>query len=226
MDIRKGEVKVNEDQVFENYYKLANKVAYKYKGIADIEDLKQVAYEALIMAYRNFDSSKGFEFSTYAYKIIWSKVFKYLAKDRPLPISNSHHELVFRIKRMETKYLDLEQLSVALSTDKKKVTVKRVKAALKDAKTDVIKLDKEMIDEDSGTILDTVTAEEVDSVLNLDIDNYLNNLNERELRVYGFRVQGYSQDEIADLLNVSQMTISRTLKKMQNKYNKYFNKKY
>jgi len=69
----------------ENFYmdniNIAYKLAWKYhsifKGNIDIDELKSIALFALTKSVKTFNKELGFNFSTYAYKIIQNEILMY-----------------------------------------------------------------------------------------------------------------------------------------------------
>ena len=58
---------------------LVYKIANKFRKLGEIEDLIQIGCIGLIKAARTFDYTKGFQFSTYAYKVIQSEFLQVMA---------------------------------------------------------------------------------------------------------------------------------------------------
>jgi RNA polymerase sporulation-specific sigma factor len=71
----------NEEMFNQNIniaYKIANK--YKINHPNEYEDIKQIALLGLWKAVLNFDKSRGFAFSTFAYRVIYNEINMYLRK--------------------------------------------------------------------------------------------------------------------------------------------------
>ena len=62
--------------------KLAEKVAHRYTGRAEFDDLRQVCCLALMKAAENFKEDRGAKFSTYAYRVMSNEVVNYLNSQR------------------------------------------------------------------------------------------------------------------------------------------------
>ena len=54
-------------------YKLAHKYARNHKS-NDLDDIIQLGFEGLMVAYNNFDPTKGRAFSSHAYQWIWAVI--------------------------------------------------------------------------------------------------------------------------------------------------------
>jgi RNA polymerase sporulation-specific sigma factor len=75
---------MTNEEMFNQNINLAYKVASKYliNYPSEYEDIKQIALLGLWKAVLNFDKSKGFAFSTFAYRIIFNEINMYIR--RPL----------------------------------------------------------------------------------------------------------------------------------------------
>ena len=72
----------DRDRVVLDHDRLACAVAQKFRWCGeDIEDLQQVAREALIVAAHRFDPRHGVRFSTYAYSVIWGRLMRHVRDD-------------------------------------------------------------------------------------------------------------------------------------------------
>lgn len=61
------------------------RIAKKYSGMAELEDLTQEGYIGLCRAVDNYEPAAGASFSTYAYKVIQSHLLRYIRKEKNLP---------------------------------------------------------------------------------------------------------------------------------------------
>ena len=62
--------------------RLACALAQKFRWCGeDIEDLQQVAREALVVAAHRFDPRHGVRFGTYAYSVIWGRLMRHIRDD-------------------------------------------------------------------------------------------------------------------------------------------------
>ena len=70
----------------------------------DREDLLQVGAMGLLKAIRNFDLSRGLQFSTYAYPCIIGEIRRYLQKQTPLKITSDLYSLGLALHRDMQEY--------------------------------------------------------------------------------------------------------------------------
>lgn len=81
------------DQYIEDNIKLIWEVVHRFKN-ADKDDLFQEASIYFIKAYQGFKASKGFEFSTYAFRYMYGGIQKYLRdKTNIVHIPRSFHDV-------------------------------------------------------------------------------------------------------------------------------------
>ena len=69
----------DSERVVLQYDRLACALAQKFRWCGeDLDDLIQVAREALIGASRRFEPRRGVRFMTYAYSVIWGRLMRYV----------------------------------------------------------------------------------------------------------------------------------------------------
>lgn len=87
--------------------KLAYKVAHTFNPVTmvDLEDIKQIALIGLWKAVENFDETKGFQFSTFAYRVIRNEVLQELKKFKRT--SSSLDEMELDLSYNESEFEDL-----------------------------------------------------------------------------------------------------------------------
>lgn len=183
-----------------------------FKHCKDQEDLFQVGCVGLIKAINNYDDSKGVQLSTFAYTYIQGEIKRYLRDSCneihvPRPVKEKAVE-VYRIKDDMALEMGreptLKELSKRLDMD-----VKTLSYVLM-AKWQVNSLDIPVFDTDGTEVMfvDTLLDLDADAAYNCTQES-LKVLTEKEKFVIICRLQGYSQTEIAKMLDVSQMSISR-----------------
>jgi RNA polymerase sigma factor (sigma-70 family) len=75
-------VRDDRDRVVLDHDRLACALAEKFRWCGEnIDDLQQVAREALIVAAHRFDPARGVRFSTYAYSAIWGRLMRHIRDD-------------------------------------------------------------------------------------------------------------------------------------------------
>lgn len=192
-----------------------NKYAYRVMGHPSIglEDLRQVGVIGLIKAYDRFDHSRGVRFSTYAVSMIEGEIKRYLRDNLDI-VKFTRQSKVDFYKILELDLLDEKPEQIA---QKLEISIKRVKDALRYYRCKTIdSLDREVYEDDGSPIfLTDRIGVEVDFDTNLELELFLNKLDEQTRKIVGLRLQEKTQQEIGQILGVSQVQISRILIKLQ-----------
>jgi RNA polymerase sigma-B factor len=212
------------DELVRRFLPLARKLARRYGGAREpFEDLLQVASLGLVKAVDRFDSSRGTAFSSFAVPTILGELKRYFrdlgwalhvprgAQEQAIKVEDARQLLSSRTGRAPTvpelaQYLELsvEDVLDALETGRAHHTAS---------------LDAPHDDGDGeiGTLADSFGV--VDSTLLLvdervTITAAARQLSQRERRVVLLRfVEDLTQTEIAELIGVSQMQVSRILRR-------------
>jgi RNA polymerase sigma-B factor len=221
---QKGQDRSARDELVERFLPLARKLARRYSGAREpFEDLLQVASLGLVKAVDRFDSSRGTAFSSFAVPTILGELKRYFrdlgwavhvprgAQERAVKVEEAQQTLSARTGHAPTvteiaEYLEfsIEEVLEALETSRAH------HATSLDAPYD----DGEG---ESGTVVDAVGQE--DPVLRLADDRLTvgvaaRQLSDREREVLALRfVHDLTQTQIAERIGVSQMQVSRILRR-------------
>ena len=184
---------------------------YRNRGVTT-DDLDQIALEALVRAVDRFEPERGLKFSTYAARTIEGSLRQYF-RDRTwdTTVSRSQRQLVTSIRAVSeslTQQLSRSptpaEIANQLGVDLADVTMALESAA--GYKTAPLTLDQEQGSSDVSEF-DAAEARAVLPAL-------LNTLSDAERRAVELRFfDGMSQDDIAAQLGVSQMQVSRLLRR-------------
>ncbi|NMA95691.1 MAG: RNA polymerase sporulation sigma factor SigF [Clostridiales bacterium] len=187
----------------------------------EYDDLLQIGTIGLIKAIQNYDKTFNVRFSTYAVPMIMGEIKRFIRDDGIIKISRSLKELA--MKAMYAK----EQLKNTLGreptiheiADELDSTPEEVIHALESGRP-VSSIYDVVYEDDSNPILmlDKISSKDdelsrvVDSVT---IDEVLSNLEEREKTIIIMRYfQDKTQGDIAKVLGISQVQVSRLEKKI------------
>lgn len=184
-----------------------------------LDDLMQVGYIGLIKAIDRFDPAKGNKFSTYAIPTITGEIRRYL-RDRGSIIRIPRHIQELRIAVEKTHQLLTQQLTRAPADEEVATelgidaeTVRKVRSL---SFYDLVSLDRELqeLEEQEvsslGTLFGQLDEELERSEDRAIIRRALEKLTPRQRAILHLLFyEDLSQAEIGELLNISQMQVSR-----------------
>lgn len=214
---------LNENQALA--YSLVNR--YKVSKKEEREDLNQVALIGLLKAIDNFDFNYQVNFSTYAVPIILGEIKKYFRDSSLLKVSRNLKDLYYQIEKEKNEYLKKYSKEITLDELEKKLNISRYDLVLAlESNITPLSIEKEYENEkDSGFSLESIISDsKEDNLLDLlTLNEALTTLNEKEKILINLRFyKEYSQKEVADKFNVSQVQISRMEKQIIEKLKRYF----
>ena len=192
---------------------------FKDRGY-EIEDLYQLGALGFIKSIYKFDLSLDYKLSTYAVPYILGEIKRFIRDDGPIKVSRSVRELLIKIKEVQKFYENKEgkELTLKEIADELKVEVEEVVYALTTSKP-LESINEEVYDEsDKTTLLDKITInvdEETKVVDKILLKDMLKTLSEKEKEVIILRYfKGQTQTQVAKILGVSQVQISRLEKRI------------
>ena len=195
----------------------------------NVDDLFQIGCVGLIKAIDNFDLSQNVQFSTYAVPMILGEIKRYLRDDGMVKVSRSLKQLAIKVK------MQGEMLSKKLGRDP---TIEELAESIGVEKEDVVMAIESnfsveylqgVIHEEEGSpicLIDKISqkgeAEEDKVVDNILLKEVLGKLDKRERQIIMLRYfEDKTQSEIGELLNISQVQVSRIEKKVLHKLKSY-----
>lgn len=205
-----------KERLIQGNFPLIKSVVKKYvgKGV-DYDDLYQIGFLGFLKAIRNFDESFEVKFTTYAVPMIAGEIKRFMRDDGDIKISRAIKTLSFKIKSYIDLYrkqnniepninelaehfnVDKEEIVYALDSSRPLLSLHAKIDEGNDNSASII--DKVIIDDDSDLILDKLTLKQA-----------IDDLGEREKKVILLRYfRGKTQSEVAELLSVSQVQVSR-----------------
>lgn len=193
----------------------------------DMEDLFQIGSIGLLKSIEKFDSSFNVKFSTYAVPMIVGEIKRFLRDDGMIKVSRSLKETAYRarlIKEQLIKELDREPTigEIAASLD---MGVEEVVEAM-ESNSEIESLNAVIYQGDGKAItlsdkIDQNPKEHSNIVDNIVLTEMIQDLLPVEKQIITLRYfEDRTQTEIANLLSISQVQVSRIekriLKKMRN----------
>lgn len=190
-----------------------------------VEDLIQVGGVGLIKAIRQYDSVVGKNFRSYATYLISGEIRHYLRdKIAMIRAPRSIYELAYRINKLmlELKDDNGEEPSESIIADALKTSVGKVKEVINvERRKNTISLDQIIMsgDDETMTLFDTIAYDnqyDFESFLE-DKSSIQSAIKKLDTELQKIVVMNYfgelSQSEIAKELGITQMQVSRRLKK-------------
>lgn len=193
---------------------LIKSIVKRYGNIhVEYEDLMQLGAMGLVKAINNFDSKYNVKFSTYAVPMIAGEIKRFIRDDGAIKVSRALKTLSLKLHQYIDDYVQnkgeepkIEHLAQFFGVDKQEIVY-----ALDSNKYPLSLYEK--FDEDgTGCIIDKLPAKgsSDDLIDNILLKKLLAELPEREKTIIKLRYyKDMTQSEIARLMGVSQVQISR-----------------
>lgn len=213
------------DELAIEFMPLARRIAWGYHTPRDREDLEQVAYVALLKAIDRFEPERGGSFTAYAAPTIAGEIKHYLRdhswdihvprtlQDRALAARRVSRELAAELGRAPR----IEELAARLGSDPMSVLDALTAADARDATSLHEEIDRD--DAHRRTFATAMTRGIEDQGFDRAIEraalrDALSRLSRQERQVLGLRfLCDLSQSEIGARIGVSQMQVSRLLRR-------------
>ena len=189
----------------------------------EIDDLYQIGSLGLIKAIKKFDTSFEVKLSTYAVPYILGEIKRFIRDDGPVKVSRSIKELAIKIREVQQEYMKkygkdikVEELAKILKVTKEDIAIALDSFRPVDSIYDVTYQG----DEEGLTIMDKISnnINETNKVVDkICLTQLIENLEAREKQLILLRYyKGKTQSEVAKILGVTQVQVSRIEKKILN----------
>ncbi len=207
---KQGERQALEALVEENTG-LVRSVAIRFTGRGvDFDDLCQIGHIGMLKAIRNFDTSKGFAFSTYAVPLIMGEIKRFLRDDGDIKIGRE-------LKRKSACVMAARERFI--NTNQREPTVSELAAACSLSEEDTVEAIaassatvslSEQIGEDS-TLEDIIGVDFTPEINEkLALSQAIDSLPFRQREIIRLRYfKGFTQAETGRILGLTQVTVSR-----------------
>lgn len=207
------------NEEIEKYSKLIYAVAHTFTWYPDKEDLFQAGYKGLIVAQSNYDPTKEVKFSTYAYPFIWGEMNKWIVEDKNIKVGRNYRKLKLQIEK--AKILLEQQLMRQPSLSELAYYLNISESELTEAMRMVSTVSLDSVISDEGkevTLYDTVPSKGMDMNTLTAFKEELSRLTPFEKSLIEARyLNDMSQQEVASILGMSQVQVSRQEKKIKEK---------
>lgn len=201
------------DMLIEDNLGLVWSIVERFKNRqADFDDLFQAGCLALMNVIKYFDVGSGNKFSTYAVPAIYRSIQRFLRDDAPVRVPRSIKDLSYRIIKEELQDKDPEYINDVLKVNDVDLVVQSLKylqegtvrsiyeAIYDDRKSDPIRVvDQIEKDVNSDRWFDYIALKQA-----------IKQLDNRERQIINLRYyKGMTQKQVAEILGVTQVTVSR-----------------
>ena len=207
---------MNNEQLNE-YTNYIYGIMKKFKNYKNKEDLFQAGRLGLLKAYNRYNPSMGAKFTTYAYLDVVGEMYKLVNEDKPIKVSLDIKKLSLKIEKANIllaqklyRYPTINELADYLDMDSGLIEY------CINANNPVSSLDDVISTEGKElTIYDTVSGNNLDLDTLISLKQELNNLSYEERHMLEMNLNNYTQDEIATILGINQVQVSRKLTKIK-----------
>lgn len=187
----------------------------------EVDDLYQIGCIGFIKAIQRFDTKYDVKISTYAVPYILGEIKRFLRDDGPIKISRSTKELAGKIREIQHRYLNDkgEEITIGEIAKQLKTTKEEVAMAL-ESMNPLTSINEEVYgEENNGESKINFIHNDVDEaekiVNHLAVREFIQDLEERERKIILLRYyQEKTQTEVAKMLGISQVQVSRMEKKI------------
>ena len=211
-----------KEQIVTSNLGLVWAVARRFLGRGhDLEDLYQIGCIGLMKCIDKFDLSYDVKFSTYAVPMISGEIKRFLRDDGIVKVSRTLKETAYKVKKMREEIVNrtgvepkLEEISSMLDIDMEEIV------ASLEANVEVESIHKTIYENDGNAIylIDKIVSEEdeKEEVINhMLIEELMRDLNDEERQLIQMRYyENKTQTEIANVIGVSQVQVSRMEKRI------------
>ena len=221
---QQGNTEVLESLV-KNNMGLVYNIAKRFVGRGyEIEDLNQIGAMGLVKSIKKFDTNYNVQLSTYAVPFIIGEIKRYIRDDGRIKVSRSIKELGAKINQIQKEYylkngqdIKIEQIAEIL-----KVTKEDIALAI-DANSSAIvtSINEPVYSKESSK---TLNVEDIipdtknqEAMINdkLTVNKLIEELQPQEKQIVMMRYyKGSSQTEVAKILGISQVQVSRIEKRI------------
>lgn len=204
---------------------LVYNIAKRFSGRGyELEDLNQIGALGLIKSIKKFDTSFDVQLSTYSVPFIMGEIKRYIRDDGKIKVSRSIKELGAKINQIQREYylkngqdIKIEQIAEIL-----KVTKEDIALAI-DANSSAIvtSINEPVYSKDSSK---TLNVEDIipdtknqEAMINdkLTVNKLIEELQPQEKQIVMMRYyKGSTQTEVAEILGISQVQVSRIEKRI------------
>ncbi|MBP3330780.1 MAG: sigma-70 family RNA polymerase sigma factor [Clostridia bacterium] len=207
---------ISRSQMIEGNIGLVHSCANKFRGRGiEYDDLFQAGCVGLIKAADGFDESRGFSFSTYAVPVILGEIKRIFRDGGTVKVSRAMKEKIREVLKVKEKMTEQTGFEPTIGQLAERLNLSPAETAqLLTAAMPAMSLTGD--DENPGRELDIpVEAPEEKISERLALHQTIDSLEDEERKIIELRYyKGLTQSKTAEILNLSQVQISRKEKKI------------
>lgn len=196
-------------------------IAKKFYGV-ETSDLYQVGYIGVLKAYKNYNIESNIKFTTFAYKYIFGEMYELAKNNRNIKLNKNYLKIYKQIENAKilltqkfNKEPSLEEISAYLEIDLSLINDVIITTS------SIISLDEES-DVLNDSNLYAIVGTNYDYDTNILVRDSLEKLSDNERKVILYRYyEDYTQQEIANLLGINQVKVSRLETSSKKKIKEY-----
>ena len=190
----------------------------------EVEDLYQIGCIGFIKSIKRFDTNFEVKLSTYSVPYILGEIKRFIRDDGPIKVSRSIKELNTKINELKRHYL-LNGKEITLEQICKELKIQKEDAIIAMESTNAVEsmdaaANAENKDGKQMTVFDKISTgkNEEEMITNRMVVNQLiNELQDRDKEIILLRFfKEKTQTEVAKILGISQVQVSRTERKVLN----------
>ena len=224
---KNGDERAKDELVIKNSPLIKSVIKfYKNKGV-EYQDLYQLGAIGFVKAINNFDENFNVKFTTYAVPMVAGEVKRFLRDDGTIKVSRRIKSTQIELNKFIQNYKNQYGISpsIEVMANQFKMEPSDVVFAL-DSNRAIISLDdkQDETNERSRSIMESIAEEDKTDKLidNIMLKSLIKDLSAKDKHIIYLRYfQDKTQSEIAKVLNVSQVQVSRLenklLEKLKNK---------
>lgn len=216
LELKETNDKVIRDKLVLGNLKLVLSILKKYNNRNEnMDDLFQIGCIGLVKAIDNFDLSYGVKFSTYSVLMIEGEIRKYLRDNSTIRVSRSIKDIAYKVLKFKNEYLVNNGVDPDIDIISKELDIKKESIVLAlEATKSTISYFEPIYDDGGETIylFDQLSNKEEDNLFidRIVLKDSINKLKDKERKVLIERyVEGKTQIELSEELNISQAQVSR-----------------
>ncbi len=196
-------------------------IAKKFYNV-DKKDLYQAGYIGAIKAYKNYNLNTDVKFTTFAYKYIFGEMYELAKNNRNIKLNKNYLKIYKQIENAKillaqkfNREPSINEISLFLEIDASLINDVIITCS------SIISLDEENeVLNDSN--LYTIVGTSYDYDTNILVRDSLEVLSDYERQVIDYRYfQDYTQQEVADIMGINQVKVSRLETSSKKKIKEY-----